>query len=243
MDEVEQSKGITQLLMSPLFLFRQVLGIVVPGALLLLLLAHKGNRVVRNAWLHSPFGYGTKIAISLVFAYIAGEVVTLPFSFILACKALIQRTAAVLRTPKAIQPLPSNPLGSNSDAPRNLLRGAVTDGVILSTPGLADRLSLVQSQAAFYVGTGCALLIAAIFPGDDLGWLEAIIGFAMVFVGTHKAIEFRETYVQHIGIGLASQFGKMTPQQISQWAAFIKTLQTTGVSQSPPEPPKDPKGG
>ena len=88
------------------------------------------------------------------------------------------------------------------------------------------------------------MLIAAIFPGDDLGWLEAVIGFAMVFVGIHKGIQFRTTYMEHVGIGLASQFARMTPQQILQWAAWVKqAVQAAGVSQSSPELPKDPKGG
>ena len=248
MDGFDQIKGISQLLLSPLFLLREILGTVLPGALLLLLLAHKGNPVLRHAWLDSPLGYKTNMAVFMLLAYVVGKALVLPILFIGASKGLYHRIAADVRGPQPLAPSPpGNPYGSDTEALRDMLHAAVTDGPILSTPGLVDRLSLEQSNAAFHVGTGCALLIAAASPGDSLRWLEAVVGFAMLLVGVHKAREFTKMYMRHVGIGLADLFARMTPQQIQCWAAFLKAMkQVANGVQNPPEQPgavEEPQGG
>jgi hypothetical protein len=76
------NKGVNQLLLSPLFLFDQILNTIVPGALFLLLLGLKGNATLRNVWLIAPFGYKTTIAGFLMLAYIVGNTVKLPLFFL-----------------------------------------------------------------------------------------------------------------------------------------------------------------
>jgi|HubBroStandDraft_4_1064222.scaffolds.fasta_scaffold900915_1 hypothetical protein len=75
-------KGINQLLLSPLYLFDQLLSTVIPGALFMLLLALKGNATVRILWYQSPLGYKTKIAAFTVLSFVVGHVVKLPLSLI-----------------------------------------------------------------------------------------------------------------------------------------------------------------
>ena len=238
MEGVDQTKGITQLLLSPLFLLRMILGTVVPGALFLLLLAHKGNPVLRHAWQDSPFGYKTNVAVFLFLAYVVGNALVLPILFIGACKRYYHHIGTAAGKPQSVAPsLPDKPYGAYTEAEisKDMLSGIVTDGMILSTPGLMDRLSLVHSDAAFHFGTGCALLIAAVFPGDNLRWVEAVVGFMMLCVGIDKARTLTTTYLQHIGIGLASQLASMSPQQVHVWAAMVKAL--TNAVQNPPEQP------
>jgi hypothetical protein len=47
-------KGVNQLLLSPLYLFDQILSTVIPGALFMLLLGLKGNAMLRVFWYESP---------------------------------------------------------------------------------------------------------------------------------------------------------------------------------------------
>ena len=242
MDGVDETKGITQLLLSPVLLLRVIQGSVAPGALLLLLLAHKGSPVLRHAWLDSPFGYKTKVAVFLFLAYVVGYVLVLPISFIGACKRYYHHVTAPAGKPESVAPsLPDSPYSMYTEAEmgNHMLTGAVTDGLILSTPGLMDRLSLVHSDAAFHLGTGCALLIASLFPGDNMRLLEAVAGFMMLCVGIQKAGTLTKTYLQSIGIGLVAQFASLTPQQIQVWAAMVKGLKNAG--QAPQEQPHTPK--
>jgi hypothetical protein len=100
-DRVDQAKGLSQLLLSPLFLFREVLGTIVPGALLLLLLAYKGSPALHHVWLDSPFGYRIKIALFLLFAYVVGKALVTPLLFVIASRRMYDRIATVLRAPTA----------------------------------------------------------------------------------------------------------------------------------------------
>jgi hypothetical protein len=52
-------------------------------------------------------------------------------------------------------------------------------------------------------------------------------------------LAFKKTYLQHIGIGPANQFARMTPQQIQVWAAMLKALMN--VAQSPRNSPSQQK--
>jgi hypothetical protein len=75
-------KGINQLLLSPLYLFDQVLSTVIPGGIFISLLCVKGNALVRTLWYESPLGYKTKIAAFILLAYVVGQLVKLPLSLI-----------------------------------------------------------------------------------------------------------------------------------------------------------------
>jgi hypothetical protein len=223
MDGADQTKGVAQLLLSPLFLIEDILGAFVPGALLLLLLAHKGSPILRHAWLHSPFGYKTNIAIFALLSYVVGKALVLPILFIIASKSLYDRVAAEVRKSQAVVPTP--PGGASvpdSQTLRSVLGGVVARAAILSTPGLADPISVARADAMFHVATGCALLIAAAFPGDSLRWLEAAAGFAMLWVGVYRAHEATKVHSQQVGVGLAHIVAKMmTPQQMQLAAQYI----------------------
>lgn len=248
MEGTDPVKGISQLLLSPLYLFRQILGTIVPGALLLLLLAHKGNPVLCHAWLNSPFGYKTNIAIFILLALVTGRILVIPMLFIFACKAAYQRIAADIKEPKSAALVPAgNPSNLNTETARDMLTGALTDGLILSTPGLMDRLSLEQSNAAFHIGTGCALPVAAAFPGDNLSWFEAVLGFAMLVVGIHLSIQYSSLGTRYIGIAFHNQVTSLTPQQLLASAAWLKAMMAAASTvQSPPPRPdamKEPQSG
>src|SRR5207302_465758 len=104
--------------------------------------------------------------------------------------------------------------------------GAIlTDGVILARPALSDRLSLWQTDAAFHVGVGTALLVAAFVPGDgSLRWLEAVLGTAMFVIGVRKGNHYSDQVLNIVGVGLADIIGGMTPQQLSIAKAAVKSL-------------------
>jgi hypothetical protein len=244
MDGTDQTRGIAQLLLSPLFLLHDILGVFVPGALLLLLLAHKGSPILRHAWLDSPFGYKTNIAVFALLSYVVGKILVLPIVFIIGSKRFYDRIAADVRKSQAVVPSPpGSASGPDTQVLRDMLQGAVTDGAILATPGLADRVYVVRADAAFHLATGCALLIAAAFPGDSLRWLEAAAGFAMFWVGVYRGLEANKVYTRHVGIGLANIIAKMmTPQQVELAAKYVLStlagkVGTVGV-QSPPEQPR-----
>lgn len=229
-------KGINQLLLSPVFLLAQILGIIIPGALLMLLLGLKGNAMLRGVWLSSPFGYKTKVAIFLLLAYIFGSVLKLP----LICIRSLRK-----ETP------PDVPAWLQKQTPeiRQMLVGVVGDGVLVSTPGLLDRLSIIQADAAFHFVTGTALLIASIIPGDGyLRWLEAIIGVFMCWAGIVKGLRYKNEIWSMIGIGWASILGRMSPQQFTIAIAVINSLKRADATpeaavKTTPETLTDEKGG
>src|SRR5271168_159122 len=72
------SKSVNQILLGPLFLLNHILASIVPGALLLLLLALKGNVLLRNEWLSPVFGYRTKLAVFLLLGFVLGNILRLP---------------------------------------------------------------------------------------------------------------------------------------------------------------------
>jgi hypothetical protein len=239
LDGVDQAKGLSQLLLSPLFLFREVLGTIIPGALLLLLLAYKGSPVLHHVWLDSPFGYRTKIALFLLLAYIVGKALVTPLLFVIASRRIYGRIATEVRAPTAGPPAPPGGRpGPEGEAASYMLQGAVVRGPILWTRGLEDRLSILQSNAAFHVGTGCALLVAAAFPGDNLRGTEALLGFAMLVVGIHLGHESNKEYVRFVGTGLFDRLVNMTPQQIQIVAAWLNAVKARaeGAGEAPQQP-------
>lgn len=181
------------------------------------------------------------MAVFLFLAYVVGYVLVLPISFIDVLKRYHKHLGEAARKRESVAPsLPDNANSDYSEAEvgKHMLTGITTHGMIFATPGLADRLSLVHSDAAFHLATGCALLIAAVFPGDNLRWLEAVVGFMMLCVGIDRGRKFMETYIQHVGIGLASQLASMTPQQIQVWTATVNALRMG--AQAPQEQPAKP---
>lgn len=228
------NKDLSQLLLSPLFLFNHILGVLAPGALLILLIALKGNKVVEHLWLQAPLGYKTKVAVFVLFAYIAGSVLKLPISLI---SAFTKRFSPTL--PFALK--------GQSEEVSKMLRAIVTDGAILSMPGLMDRLSLFQADAGFHFGAGMALLIAAMIPGDGiLRLVELALGGGMCWAGIRKARTYTDEAVGLVGIGLANVVARMSPQQFSVASAIFKGLgiakdipqATIGTSPSDPIQPK-----
>jgi hypothetical protein len=233
MSEID-GKGISQLLLSPLFLLNHILGTVVPGALLILLLALKGNVLLRNGWLNPLFGYKTKVAIFLMLAFVIGSMLRLPLQLLaVALKPLLPKTAA--------------PVFASGHNPmvQKMIGAIMTDGVLLARPALSDRLSLFQTDAAFHVGIGTALLVAAFVPGDgSLRTLEAVLGTAMFLIGFRKGVSLSNHTVNIVAVGLADIIGGMTPQQLSIAKAVVISLglDTASVEVSPtiaakPEPP------
>jgi hypothetical protein len=210
------NKGINQLLLSPLFLWDQILGTIMPGTVLILLLAFKGNATIRGVWYNSPFGYKTKIAAFVLLSYVVGSVVKLPVYLLVP-----------LRKKKQDKDAAKMPAWLKEQTPeiQKMILGAASEGVLLATPGLFDRLVLVKADAAFHLGTGMALLIAALIPGDgSLRWLEALAGLVMIRVAIWKGKEFEDRVLHHTGIGYANVFARMTPQQFVTAAAIMKSL-------------------
>jgi hypothetical protein len=215
MSEID-GKGISQLLLSPLFLLNHILGTVVPGALLILLLALKGNLLLRAGWINPLFGYKTKVAIFVMLAFVVGSMLRLPLQLIaMAIKPF---------APKAAQEATIF-LKGQSDVVRQIVGAAMTDGVLLARPALMDRLSLLQTDAAFHAGIGTALLVAASISGDgSLRLLEGVLGLAMFLVGIRNGRHYNEQTLSVVGIGIVDILGSMTPQQISLVKAAIKSL-------------------
>jgi hypothetical protein len=223
-------KGISQLLLSPLFLFNHILAVLLPGLLFLMLLSLKGNILLRNLWLIQQLGYKTKVGLFLLLAYVVGSVlragVTVLFS---------------LRKKKA----PPALLSFESQPPevQKMLGKALTDGALLSTPGLMDRLSLSHTDAGFHLGAGLAFLIAASVPGDgSLRWLELLAGTGMFWAGILKSRSYQDEVLGMVGIGWANIFARITPQQATTLAAVYNALKTpqptttTAISSEPTKP-------
>jgi hypothetical protein len=235
MDNLE-SKSISQLLLSPLFLLNEILGTVVPGALLLLLLGLKGNVLLREGWMNPLFGYKTKIAISLLLAFIFGKMLRLPFHFI----------GVVLRRfkPEKALEVPDF-LKGHSESVRQMVVAAMTEGVLVARPVLMDRVSLLQSDVTFHIGLGTALVVAACIHGDGsfLREIEAILGLGMLLLGFAKSVEYQERTWSAIGIGLVDIIGNMTPEQVGWAQALMKSLRSsseTTPSAAPPLPDSSP---
>lgn len=214
MSEID-GKSISQLLLSPLFLMNHILGTLVPGAVLILLLALKGNMLLHAGWVNPLFGYKTKVALFVMLAFVLGSMLKLPLQLM----------------SMAIKPFVPNPapesafLNGQPDVVRQILGAAMTDGVLLARPPLMDRLSLLQTDAAFHIGMGTALLVAAFVSGDgSLRLLEVLLGFAMFLVGVRKATHYNQQALSIVGIGIVDILGKMTPQQITMAKAVIKSL-------------------
>src|ERR1700686_1573251 len=133
-------KGINQLLLSPLYLFEQMLSTVIPGGIFISLLCLKGNALLRTLWYESPLGYKTKIAAFILLAYVVGQLVKLPLSLIFT-----------LRKQDDISGLPDSWKKQVPEV-RKMLKGMVIDGALLSTPGLMDRLSVIKAEGGFCLG-------------------------------------------------------------------------------------------
>jgi hypothetical protein len=207
-------KGINQLLLSPLFLFNQILGTLTPGVILMLLLILKGNRLLRTVWLDVPLGYKTKLALYLLVAYVFGSIVKLP---------VIWLAAFVKKKPA---PEPVGIFRGQSPQVTHILQTVFTDGVIMATPGLTDRLSLTQADTNFHLTTGIALLTAATIPGDGhLRWLELLIGIAMFGGGLRKLKYYKDEALGLVGVGLANVIGRMSQEQLHMAAAIFKSLE------------------
>jgi hypothetical protein len=220
-------KGITQLLLSPLFLLNHLLGTIVPGALLILLLALKSNLLLRAGWLNPLFGYKTKVAIFVLLAFVFGSMLRLP----------LQLLGMAIRpfTPKPAQER-NVFLKGQSEAVRQAVGAAITDGVLLARPALMDRLSLLQTDAAFHMGIGTSLLVAALVPGDgSFRWLEGLLGLAMFLAGVKKGRHYSDQTLSVVGIGIVDILGSMSPQQIGMAKRAIKALGLeTGPTEAPP---------
>jgi len=218
------SKGVAQLLLSPLFLLKHIFGIVIPGSLLLMLLSLKGNMLLRQSWTSPFFGYKTKVALFLVLAYIVGSMLTLPLHW-----------AAL-----ALKPFASKqeiaPFKHLDPTVRKALIAVFTDGVLLANPTLLDRLALTQSNAAFHIGTGMSLLVAAFVPGDgSLRWLEGVLGIAMFVVGWRIVRGLTDETIGAIAIGHANILAGMTPQQLAIAKAVMASLGLQ-IADSEPKP-------
>jgi hypothetical protein len=207
------NKGISQLLLSPLFLLEEILSTIMPGVVLMLLLGLKGNTLLRGVWYGSPFGYRTKIAVLLLVAYVVGAAVKLPFFLLMP----FAKKAPPAEVPDWFKK-------QNPDI-QKMITGIAIEGAIVSTPGLVDRLSVVKAGAGFHAGTGMALLVASLIPGDgSLRYLEAPVGLAMLAAAVWKSREYQNLVLQSVGIGWANLIGRMTAQQLHIAAAVIKTL-------------------
>ena len=228
MDYLE-SKGISQLLLSPLFLLNEILGTIVPGALLILLLGLKGNVLLREGWMNPLFGYKTKIAIILLLAFVFGKMLRLPLHFL----------AAVIRRLKPEKP-PEVPdfLKGQSAYVRQIVDAAMAEGVLVARPVLMDLVSFLQSDVTFHIGVGTALLVAACVYGDGafLRGLEAILGLAMLSLGMKKSVDFANQKERVIGIGLVDIIGNMSVEQMG-WAQAL--MQSFGLMprKAPPAVP------
>jgi hypothetical protein len=215
-------KGISQLLLSPLYLLNYVFGTILPGALFLMLLGLKGNAVLREAWLSPMFGYKTKIAIFCVLAFVVGSAVRLP---LLLLFAFIRLTLPKRFFPKQEEAVLSQFLHDKSPELSKMLNAVVTDGVLLANVSLMDRLSHLQADAAFHIGTGTALMIAACVPGDgSLRWIEAGVGFGLFCAGFKKAYQYKEQLLGALGIGIANILAGITPYQMTLAKAVIKVF-------------------
>jgi hypothetical protein len=207
-------KGINQLLLSPLFLWDQILGTIMPGTVLMLLLAFKGNATIREVWYNSPFGYKTKIAAFVLLSYVVGNAVKLPVYLFVP-----------LQKKKQEKDLLNMPAWLKEQSPevQKMIHGAASEGALLATPGLVDRVMLWKADAAFHLGTGMALFIAAMVPGDgSLRWLEAFVGLVMIRVAMWKGKQYQDQLLHNTGIGYANLFARMTPQQ---WADSLDHCQ------------------
>lgn len=109
---------------------------------------------------------------------------------------------------------------------------AIVDGVFIARPAVMDRLALFQTDAAFHMGTGTALLIASFVPGDgSLRWIEGLLGLGVYVSGFLKALDYNKLQVSLVGAGLIDILGGMTPQQIDLAKAAVKAfgLGTSGT--------------
>jgi hypothetical protein len=239
MSEID-GKGINQLLLSPLYLLNHIFGVLMPGAFFLLLLALKGNVLLRNGWTNPLFGYKTKVALFILLAYVVGSMLRLPLQWLAAAFKPFQTPATVFK--------------NQHPEVQKALTAILTDGVLIARPFLLDRLSLLQSNVAFHIGVGIALLVAAFVPGDgSLRWLEAFLGTAMFVTGFRKGKDLVDETIGAIGIGLAHVIGGMTAQQMTIAKATLVSLgilgtnpevaQATVITTEVPESPKQADAG
>jgi hypothetical protein len=209
------NKGLNQLLLSPLYLFDQLLSTAIPGALFMMLLSFKGNLAVRAFWMQNVLGYKTKIAAFCILAFVIGHFIKLPLTLI----------ASLRQNKEDISGL-SEHLKKQTPEVRAMLKGMIFDGALLSMPGLMDRLSVIKAEAGFHLGTGIAFLLAAGFPGDSAHtrWFEAAFGLALLWVGVAKAKAYATQTLATVGVGLANIVGKMTTEQMQINLGILKIV-------------------
>ncbi len=210
-----EEKGLNRLLLSPLYLYDQLVSTVMPGAVFLVLLCLKENPLMRTFWYGSPLGYRTKLTAFVALAFLAGHLVKLPLNFIFSVRNRIKK--------EDVDGF-SEALKKQTPEVRTLFKGIVLQGAVLATPGALDRLSVSKADGGFYVGTGSALLLGALISGDGSRWRwwEVSIGLAMLWVGLWKAYEHRDRTLEAIGVGWANVLASATPQQLQLGAALIK---------------------
>ena len=220
MDVKEQSSQLHQLLLSPLHLWGDIQTTMIPGVSFLLLMAFKGNLTVQTIWWHSPFGYRTKIAIFLLLSYVAGKLLPLPLSVLRWLITWILK----LRNYNPPQDQ-TNPLSHLPQEQRDIVTGALSLGPILATPGLTDKLAIIQFESAFYLAIGITLIEASLFPSDGYWRLvEVLAGIIIFAAGFTKTKEYEKSYMRHLGVGMANMASQMTHQQSLVLLEMFKKL-------------------
>lgn len=205
---------MNSLLFSPVYLLNQCLGIIVPGMLLLLLLALKGNQLIHEAWFITSLGYKTKVALFLMLAYIIGSMLRAPFHWL-----------AMMISKRGVDTPIGDQMKGQPPEIIKVVKGAIADGVIFATPGLLDRLSHYQTDGAFHIGIGSALLVASCVPGDGhLRWLEVILGVGMFLAGIRKAHLYKDEVLNVMGIGFAHVLGRMSKEQLVLAGLVFRSL-------------------
>lgn len=222
----DQGGVFHRLLLSPLNLLHDILGTVIPGGIFLLLLAFKGNAVVRSAWVHLPFGYNTNLAIAIVISYAVGKTLQLAtFPFWLKKDA---------EAPQNLKHLPNES--------RQMLFGALTEGVFSALPILTDKMAVLHADSAFHAGMALCLIVAGCFPGDGkLRIVEILLGILFLTAGTIKMRLYQDALLRYAGAGLATVIARSSKDQLTLAAAIFRGLGLSGLTvpigdQSPPPP-------
>lgn len=212
-------RGLSELLLAPIYLISEIYGALIPGAVFVLLLFIKHEPLATSIFHVGFIGYKTKIFTCLFVSYVAGKVLGLPYR----------------RVRRMVDP----PNSRKAPESKRLLTGFLS-GIMLS-PSLnvktrsLDIMILAVSEAQFYFGVGAAFAAGSLIGGDGrLRLIEAGIGLIMLYASTLKTKDVVRGSYLLLGMWTGEMLSKLSWDGISKLLkAVIKTQENMG--EKPPD--------
>lgn len=231
--------ALDRLLFGPVFLASEVMGTVVPGLLLYLLLALKGNHLAVSLFQIGGLGYRTKLLCALFVGFMMGKILGTPY-------AMLQ---SGMFTGKTALQVPKTEFSEGREAALKMAMGAVLMPSLLGKSRGLDHLMMANATIYLNLSSGLALLAASAVPGDGaLRYFEFGFGLLFLIAGYYLAKAFRTMLLAFIGLSVAELLQKIPIQNVpavfkAALAAFLTLTKPEGESAEAVIPSTKPESG